>query len=141
PGMVALAVLVERAARALPDYDVEILEMHHNRKVDAPSGTALMLGEAAARGRDISLKDNSVRVRDGHTGPRQAGTIGFATLHGVKGICDHMVRRAGQSEGIEVNHRAQDRTIYANGALRAAIWASRQQPGLYSMADVLGLNA
>ena len=140
PGMVALAVLVERAARALPDYDVEILEMHHNRKVDAPSGTALMLGEAAARGRDISLKDNSVRVRDGHTGPRQAGTIGFATLRGGNVIGDHMVILAGQSERIELNHRAQDRTIYANGALRAALWASRQQPGLYSMADVLGLN-
>jgi 4-hydroxy-tetrahydrodipicolinate reductase len=140
PGMVALAVLVEKAARALADYDVEILEMHHNKKVDAPSGTALMLGEAAARGRNISLKDHSVRVRDGHTGPREAGTIGFATLRGGNVIGDHMVILAGPSERIELNHRAQDRTIYANGAIRAALWAAGQQPGLYSMADVLGLN-
>ena len=140
PGMVALAVLVEKAAAALSDYDVEILEMHHNLKVDAPSGTALMLGEAAARGRDISLKDNSVRVRDGHTGPREFGTIGFATLRGGNVIGDHMVILAGPSERIELNHRAQDRTIYANGAVRAALWAASQPAGLYSMADVLGLN-
>jgi 4-hydroxy-tetrahydrodipicolinate reductase len=138
--MVALTVLVEKAARALADYDVEVLEMHHNKKVDAPSGTALMLGEAAARGRNISLKDHSVRVRDGHTGPREAGTIGFATLRGGNVIGDHMVILAGQSERIELNHRAQDRTIYANGAIRAALWAAGQKPGLYSMADVLGLN-
>lgn len=140
PGMVALAVLVEKAAQALSDYDVEILEMHHNLKVDAPSGTALMLGEAAARGRNISLKDHSVRVRDGHTGPRPAGTIGFATLRGGNVIGDHMVILAGPSERIELNHRAQDRTIYANGAIRAALWAAGQKPGLYSMADVLGLS-
>jgi 4-hydroxy-tetrahydrodipicolinate reductase len=140
PGMVALTVLVEKAARALADYDIEVLEMHHNKKVDAPSGSALMLGEAAARGRDIALKDHSVRVRDGHTGPREAGTIGFATLRGGNVIGDHMVILAGQSERIELNHRAQDRTIYANGAIRALLWAARQQPGLYSMADVLGLN-
>lgn len=140
PGMVALAVLVEKAAQALGDYDVEILEMHHNLKVDAPSGTALMLGEAAARGRNISLKDHSVRVRDGHTGPRPAGTIGFATLRGGNVIGDHMVILAGPSERIELNHRAQDRTIYANGAIRAALWAAGQKPGLYSMADVLGLS-
>lgn len=140
PGMVALAVLVEKAAQALSDYDVEILEMHHNLKVDAPSGTALMLGEAAARGRNIALKDHSVRVRDGHTGPRKAGTIGFATLRGGNVIGDHMVILAGPSERIELNHRAQDRTIYANGAIRAALWAAGQKPGLYSMADVLGLS-
>lgn len=140
PGMVALTVLVEKAARALADYDVEVLEMHHNKKVDAPSGTALMLGEAAARGRDINLMDNSVRVRDGHTGPREAGTIGFATLRGGNVIGDHMVILAGQSERIELGHRAQDRTIYANGAVRAALWAAGQAPGLYSMADVLGLT-
>ena len=138
--MVALAVLVEKAAQALSDYDVEVLEMHHNKKVDAPSGTALMLGEAAAKGRNINLKDNSVRVRDGHTGPREAGTIGFATLRGGNVIGDHMVILAGQSERIELTHRAQDRTIYANGAVRAALWAAGQEPGLYSMADVLGLN-
>jgi 4-hydroxy-tetrahydrodipicolinate reductase len=140
PGMVALTVLVEKAARALADYDVEVLEMHHNKKVDAPSGTALMLGAAAARGRNISLKDHSVTVRDGHTGPREAGTIGFATLRGGNVIGDHMVILAGPSERIELNHRAQDRTIYANGAIRAALWAAGQKPGLYSMADVLGLN-
>lgn len=140
PGMVALTALVEKAAAALSDYDIEILEMHHNLKVDAPSGTALMLGEAAAKGRNISLKDNSVRVRDGHTGPREAGTIGFATLRGGNVIGDHMVILAGPSERIELNHRAQDRTIYANGAVRAALWAASQKAGLYSMADVLGLN-
>lgn len=140
PGMVALTALVEKAAAALADYDVEILEMHHNLKVDAPSGTALMLGEAAAKGREISLKDHSVRVRDGHTGPREVGTIGFATLRGGNVIGDHMVILAGPSERIELNHRAQDRTIYANGAIKAALWAAGQKPGLYSMADVLGLS-
>ena len=139
-GMVVLANLVEKAAAALADYDIEILEMHHNLKVDAPSGTALLLGEAAARGRDIALKDHAVTVRDGHTGPREAGSIGFATLRGGNVIGDHMVILAVQSERIELNHRAQDRTIYANGAAMAALWAHRQQPGLYSMADVLGLS-
>jgi 4-hydroxy-tetrahydrodipicolinate reductase len=140
PGVVTLAVLVEKAARALPDYDVEVLEMHHNLKVDAPSGTALLLGEAAARGRGIDLKANSVRSRDGHTGPREFGSIGFATLRGGNVIGDHTVILAGGSERIELGHRAQDRTIFANGAVRAAIWASTQPAGLYSMADVLGLN-
>lgn len=140
PGMVALTALVEKAAAALSDFDIEILEMHHNQKVDAPSGTALMLGEAAARGRHVSLKDKWVKVRDGHTGAREAGTIGFATLRGGNVIGDHMVILAGQSERIELNHRAQDRTIYANGAIRALLWAARQPAGLYSMADVLGLN-
>lgn len=138
-GMVVLANLVEKAAAALADYDVEILEMHHNKKVDAPSGTALLLGEAAARGRNIALRDHSVRVRDGHTGPREAGTIGFATLRGGNVIGDHMVILAGASERIELNHRAQDRTIYANGAMRAVRWAVRQPAGLYAMTDVLGL--
>ncbi|MDB5473085.1 MAG: 4-hydroxy-tetrahydrodipicolinate reductase [Devosia sp.] len=138
-GLVLLADLVEKAAAALSEYDVEILEMHHNQKVDAPSGTALLLGEAAARGRNIPLKDHSVRVRDGHTGVRQPGTIGFATLRGGNVIGDHMVILAGPSERIELNHRAQDRTIYAKGAARAALWAAGQPAGLYSMADVLGL--
>ncbi len=139
-GMVVLANLVEKAAAALADYDLEILEMHHNRKVDAPSGTALLLGEAAAKGRNIALQEHAVSVRDGHTGPRETGTIGFATLRGGNVIGDHMVILAGPSERIELNHRAQDRTIYANGAMRAAHWAAGQQPGLYSMVDVLGLN-
>jgi len=138
-GMVVLANLVEKAAAALVDYDIEILEMHHNRKVDAPSGTALLLGEAAASGRDISLKAHSVRVRDGHTGPREAGSIGFATLRGGTVVGDHSVILAGPGERIELNHRAEDRSIFANGAARAALWAAGREPGLYSMVDVLGL--
>jgi 4-hydroxy-tetrahydrodipicolinate reductase len=140
PGMVLLANLVRQAATALADYDIEILEMHHNKKVDAPSGSALLLGEAAASGRDMALKDHSVRVRDGHTGPREAGTIGFATLRGGNVIGDHMVILAGQSERIELTHRAQDRTIYANGAVRAVLWAAGQPAGHYTMSDVLGLS-
>jgi 4-hydroxy-tetrahydrodipicolinate reductase len=140
PGMVALAALVEKAAAALSDYDIEIVEMHHGQKVDAPSGTALLLGEAAAAGRNISLADHAVRGRDGHTGARIPGTIGFASLRGGNVIGDHSVTLAGPSERIELVHRAQDRTIYANGALRAALWAHHQPAGLYSMADVLGLN-
>jgi 4-hydroxy-tetrahydrodipicolinate reductase len=141
-GVNILIGLVEHAALRLDarDWDIEVLETHHRRKVDAPSGTALMLGDAAAKGRNISLKDHSVRVRDGHTGPREFGTIGFATLRGGNVIGDHMVILAGPSERIELNHRAQDRTIYANGAVRAALWATHQPAGLYSMADVLGLN-
>ena len=139
-GMVVLANLVEKAAAALADYDIEIVEMHHNRKVDAPSGTALLLGEAAAKGRDISLKAHSVRVRDGHTGPREAGSIGFATLRGGTVVGDHSVILAGPGERIELNHRAEDRSIFAAGAARAALWAAGQEPGLYSMVDVLGLN-
>ncbi len=139
-GMVVLANLVRKAAAALADYDIEILEMHHNKKVDAPSGSALLLGEAAAAGRKIALKTHSVRVRDGHTGPREAGTIGFATLRGGTVVGDHSVILAGPSERIELNHRAEDRTIFANGAARAALWAAGQAPGLYSMNEVLGLT-
>lgn len=139
-GVNVLLGMVRQAAAALPDYDIEILEMHHNRKVDAPSGTALMLGEAAARGRGIELSSHSVRVRDGHTGPRQAGTIGFATLRGGAVIGDHTVILAGDSERIEITHRAQDRAMFADGAVRAALWAKDQRPGLYDMADVLGFG-
>ena len=121
------------------DWDVEILEMHHRMKVDAPSGTALLLGEAAAKGRDIALADHSVRVRDGHTGPRKAGDIGFATLRGGSVVGDHSVIFAGPGERIELTHRAEDRGIFARGALRAALWARGRKPGLYSMFDVLGL--
>ena len=138
-GMVVLANLVEKAAAALADYDIEILEMHHNRKVDAPSGTALLLGEAAAKGRDITLKTHSVRVRDGHTGPRETGSIGFATLRGGTVVGDHSVILAGPGERLELGHRAEDRSIFANGAVRAALWAADRQPGLYTMVDVLGL--
>jgi len=139
-GVNLLLGLVKQAAAALPGFDIEILEMHHNKKVDAPSGTALMLGEAAARGRNLDLKTHSVRVRDGHTGPREAGSIGFATLRGGNVIGEHRVILAGPSERIELNHIADNRALFAEGAVRAALWARGQQPGLYSMADVLGFN-
>ena len=140
-GVNLLAVLVERAAAALPEaFDIEVLEMHHRHKVDAPSGTALLLGEAAARGREISLADRSVRVRDGQTGPREAGTIGFATLRGGSVVGEHSVLLAGEGETVELTHRATDRAIFARGAVAAALWAREQRPGLYSMRDVLGLN-
>lgn len=139
-GVNLLLGLVRQAAAALPGFDIEILEMHHNKKVDAPSGTALMLGEAAARGRNVDLGTHSVRVRDGHTGPRQAGTIGFATLRGGNVIGEHKVILAGPSERIELNHIADNRALFADGAVRAALWARDQRPGLYSMADVLGFN-
>jgi len=139
-GVNLLAALVKKAAAALgTEFDIEIVEMHHNRKVDAPSGTALMLGEAAAAGRNISLKDNSVRVRDGQTGPREEGTIGFATLRGGTVVGEHTAIFAGPSERIELRHVAEDRALFANGAMKAALWAADKKPGYYSMADVLGL--
>jgi 4-hydroxy-tetrahydrodipicolinate reductase len=139
-GVNLLAELVRKAAAALDGYDIEILEMHHNRKVDAPSGTALLLGEAAAAGRHVALAEKSVRVRDGHTGPREAGSIGFATLRGGTVVGDHTVILAGPSERLELTHRAEDRMIFAHGAVRAALWARDKAPGLYSMADVLGFT-
>ncbi len=139
-GVNLLAGLVEKAARTLGvDYDIEIAEMHHRMKVDAPSGTALLLGAAAARGRGIDLDENSVRSRDGHTGARPSGSIGFASLRGGTVVGDHTVVFAGQGERLELVHRAEDRGIFARGALHAAIWAQGRKPGLYSMADVLGL--
>lgn len=140
-GVNLLAVLVEQAARALSaeDFDVEVVEMHHRHKVDAPSGTALLLGEGAAAGRNIKLADNSVRVRDGHTGSRETGTIGFATLRGGSVVGDHSVILAGEGERIELSHKAQDRSIFSNGAVKAALWGRGKKPGLYSMRDVLGL--
>lgn len=139
-GVNLLAGLVRKAAAALPGWDVEIVEMHHNRKVDAPSGTALMLGAAAAEGRGISLEEHAVRSRDGHTGPREPGTIGFATLRGGNVIGDHTVILAGNAERIELTHKADNRALFADGAARAALWAATQNPGLYTMADVLGLT-
>ncbi len=139
-GVNLLGVLVKQAAKALGDFDIEILEMHHKHKVDAPSGTALLLGEAAADGRDIGLGQHSVRVRDGHTGPREDGSIGFATLRGGSVVGDHSVILAGQGERITLSHHAEDRTIFARGAVKAALWGRRARPGLYSMLDVLGLN-
>jgi 4-hydroxy-tetrahydrodipicolinate reductase len=140
-GVNLLAVLVEQAARALgpEDFDIEIVEMHHRHKVDAPSGTALLLGEAAASGRAIGFADHAVRVRDGHTGPRAAGTIGFATLRGGSVVGDHSVIVAGPGERITLSHQAEDRAIFARGAVRAALWAHGRKPGLYTMRDVLGL--
>ena len=140
-GVNLLAVLVERAARALgPAWDAEIVEMHHRLKVDAPSGTALLLGEAAARGRGVNLSEHSARGRDGLTGPRKAGDIGFASLRGGTVIGDHSVIFAGVGERIEFSHRAEDRGVFARGALAAALWTRGRSPGLYSMADVLGLS-
>ena len=140
-GVNLLAVLVEQAARALgpDDFDIEIVEMHHRHKVDAPSGTALLLGAAAAKGRGVSLDERSVRVRDGHTGPRPEGAIGFATLRGGSVVGDHSVILAGPGERVVLAHHAEDRSIFARGAVRAALWARDRKPGLYSMRDVLGL--
>ena len=140
-GVNLLSVLVEAGAKALgaDGWDIEIVEMHHRHKVDAPSGTALLLGEAAARGRAVDLADRSVRVRDGITGPRETGTIGFATLRGGSVVGEHAVLFAGEGETVELSHRATDRSIFARGAVHAALWASGRKPGLYSMKDVLGL--
>ncbi len=141
-GVNLLSVLVRQAAKALAagDWDIEVLEMHHRHKVDAPSGTALLLGEAAAEGRDIGLGQHSVRVRDGHTGPREPGTIGFATLRGGSVVGEHSVIIAGEGETVELTHKATDRSIFARGAVRAALWARPQKPGYYTMLDVLGLS-
>lgn len=140
-GVNLLAALVKKAARALDaDFDIEVLEMHHKHKVDAPSGTALLLGEAAAGGRGIDLADHSVRSRDGITGARKVGDIGFATLRGGSVIGEHSVIFAGEGERIELTHRAEDRQLFARGAVKAALWGFDKKPGLYSMADVLGLN-
>jgi 4-hydroxy-tetrahydrodipicolinate reductase len=140
-GVNLLAALTRRVAKTLDAaFDIEILEMHHNRKVDAPSGTALLLGRAAADGRGIDLGKRSVRSRDGHTGARKSGDIGFATLRGGTVIGEHTVMFAGPAERIELTHKAEDRMIFARGALHAALWARDKKPGLYSMMDVLGLE-
>ncbi|MDB5547260.1 MAG: 4-hydroxy-tetrahydrodipicolinate reductase [Tardiphaga sp.] len=140
-GVNLLAALVKRVARSLDDgFDIEILEMHHRAKVDAPSGTAFMLGEAAAAGRNIALDVNSVRGRDGITGERRTGDIGFASLRGGSVAGDHTVIFAGPHERIEISHKAENRMLFAQGALKAAIWAHGKKPGYYSMADVLGLG-
>jgi len=140
-GVNLLLGLVEQVANSLgPDYDIEVLEMHHRRKVDAPSGTALALGHAAAAGRGHPLEQLWVKSRDGHTGAREAGTIGFATLRGGDVVGDHTVMFAGLGERLELTHKAADRGIYARGAVRAALWAKGRPPGLYGMKDVLGLR-
>lgn len=140
-GVNLLAALTRRAAAALSDeFDIEIVEMHHRMKVDAPSGTALMLGEAAAAGRGVALKNHSARARDGITGPRRKGDIGFASLRGGAVVGDHTVIFAGEGERIVLAHQAEDRAVFAYGALKAARWGHGRKPGLYSMADVLGLK-
>jgi 4-hydroxy-tetrahydrodipicolinate reductase len=139
-GVNLLAALVKRVAQSLDtDFDIEILEMHHRAKIDAPSGTALMLGEAAAAGRGVDLHQHSARGRDGITGARKPGDIGFAALRGGTVTGEHSVIFAGAMERIELTHRAEDRTMFAQGAVKAALWAKGKKPGLYSMADVLGL--
>jgi 4-hydroxy-tetrahydrodipicolinate reductase len=140
-GVNLLAALVKRAAQSLDEsFDIEILEHHHKAKVDAPSGTALMLGEAAAAGRKIALAERSARGRDGITGARKAGDIGFASLRGGTAAGDHSVMFAGPFERITLSHHAEDRTLFAQGALKAALWANGKTPGFYTMADVLGLG-
>jgi 4-hydroxy-tetrahydrodipicolinate reductase len=140
-GVNLIAALTKRVAKTLDDsFDIEILEMHHNKKIDVPSGTALMFGRAAAEGRGIDLATHSARGRDGETGARKAGDIGFASLRGGSVVGEHSVIFAGPAERIELVHRAEDRMIFARGALHAAVWARNQKPGLYSMADVLGLK-
>jgi 4-hydroxy-tetrahydrodipicolinate reductase len=140
-GVNLLAALVRRVARTLDaEFDIEILEMHHNRKIDAPSGTALMLGQAAAQGRGINLPSHRVMDREGVTGARHPGDIGFASLRGGTVVGDHSVIFAGPAERIELVHKAEDRMIFARGALKAALWARGRAPGVYSMADVLELR-
>ena len=139
-GVNLLAALTAQVARALgPEFDIEILEMHHRHKRDAPSGTSLMLGRAAAAARDVSLAERGVRTRDGDVGPRREGDIGFAALRGGDVVGEHRVIFAGPGERIELAHVATDRGIFARGAVRAALWAQGRAPGLYSMRDVLGL--
>ena len=140
-GINLLAALAKRVAQTLgEEFDIEILEMHHNKKVDAPSGTALLLGRAAAEGRGVKLGERSVRARDGETGARKAGDIGFAALRGGTVVGDHSMIFAGPSERLELSHKAEDRMIFARGALRAALWARGKKPGIYSMVDVLDIG-
>ncbi|MCT4655589.1 MAG: 4-hydroxy-tetrahydrodipicolinate reductase [Cohaesibacter sp.] len=140
-GVNLLGKLVEQAARSLDaDFDIEVVEMHHKHKVDAPSGTALLLGESAALGREIDLRSNAVMSREGITGARERGSIGFATLRGGSVIGEHTVILAGEGERIELTHKAQDRTVFARGAVKAALWAKDKPVGYYSMMDVLGLS-
>lgn len=142
-GVNLLLGLVRRAAAALgPEYDVEVAEAHHRRKVDAPSGTALMLGEAAAEGRGAALADLAVRARDGITGPRAPGSIGFSVVRGGGIVGEHSVMFAAEDEVVTLSHSALDRAVFARGAVEAAVWlaAPGRAPGLYGMADVLDLG-
>ena len=136
---VLLSVVQEVARRLGPDWDIEIMEMHHRGKVDAPSGTALALGRAAAAGRGVEFEAVEQRARDGITGPRRTGDIGFAALRGGDAIGDHHVIFAGAAERLELIHRATSRAIYAKGAIRAARWVVGRPPGIYGLKEVLGL--
>lgn len=137
-GMTLMTVLVKKVAKVLDDsFDIEILEMHHRHKLDAPSGTAIAIGQAAAQGRGIQLEGHSVKSR---TGQRHPGEIGFAVLRGGEVAGDHKAIFAGNSEMIEISHRAYDRNVFASGALKAAEWLIKQPKGLYNMQDVLGIN-
>jgi 4-hydroxy-tetrahydrodipicolinate reductase len=139
-GVNLLLGLAEKVAASLDEaFDIEIVEMHHRHKIDAPSGTALAIGEAAARGRGKSLDELAIRGRDGITGARRPGTIGFAALRGGDVVGDHTITFAGDGERLELTHKAASRTIYSAGAVRAALWAGKQPPGFYGMQDVLGL--
>ena len=147
-GVNLLVSLAEQVARALgSDFDIEVLEMHHKHKIDAPSGTALMLGKAAALGRGVDHADSAVMSREGHTGSgtkvymrtKGDGTIGYATLRGGNVVGEHSLIFAGPDERIEITHKATDRALFARGAIRAAMWTEGQAPGLYTMCDVLGL--
>ncbi len=132
--------LIRRAASVLgPEYDAEIFEAHHRHKVDAPSGTALAMGEALAEGRGVSLEEAAVRARDGITGPRKEGTIGFSVVRGGNIVGEHKAMFIADEERIEINHVAADRMVFARGAVRAALWLKRQGPGWHDMRDVLGL--
>ena len=140
-GVNLLLGLTEQVASALgDDYDIEIAEMHHRHKVDAPSGAALALGAAAAKGRGVNFEDVSDRGRDGEAGPRIAGDIGFSVIRGGDVAGDHTVIFAGHGERVELTHKAGSREIFARGAIRAALWTEGRAPGLYPMRDVLGLD-
>lgn len=140
-GVTLLSALVEQVARSLDDdFDIEIVEMHHRNKVDAPSGTALALGQAAARGRGVDLDTVAQRARDGITGARRRGDIGFAVLRGGDVVGDHTVVFAALGERVELTHKASNRQVFARGAVRAARWVAGRPAGLYSIRDVLGLD-
>jgi 4-hydroxy-tetrahydrodipicolinate reductase len=140
-GVNVMLRLLDLAARSLGDaYDIEVIEAHHRHKVDAPSGTALAMGEVLARARGTDLATQGVFARHGHTGERPAGAIGFATVRGGDIVGDHTVLFAGTGERIEITHRSASRANYAEGSLRAARFLAGRAPGLYGMGDVLGLN-
>ena len=139
PGVTALSVLVELAAEKLgTGWDIEILEMHHRHKIDAPSGTALLLGEAAAKGRGLDLAESQILSRVGVTGARKDEDIGFAVLRGGGVFGRHDVKLANEHEMITLSHDAFDRSVWARGAVSAAVWTAQQKPGLYNMRDLLG---